>query len=262
MDGLAEMIKEIVKTSMVRAGGSLNEQFAVFDFDNSCIVNDIQEAVLVYLCKNYLLRNEKLVQTAFADSTSYHRDVFLAYHKLLDEGKIQEAYRYAVRTLSGFAENEMDALVSDVVSAEGEILGNQNLFGINVARGLSVRPQVKMLMESLSVTGCAIFVVTASSLEVVKSALKIWNFPEGICIGVKNIVSNGILTDAIEEPAPIVGGKVDCIKKFISGDKKPILAVGDSINDLPMLEYSEIKVVVDRGNKLAKKAKEAGWYII
>ncbi len=48
----------------------------------------------------------------------------------------------------------------------------------------------------------------------------------------------------------------------LNSDKRPLLGVGDSINDLPMLEYCEIKAVVDRQNSLAKKAKQNGWLLI
>jgi HAD superfamily phosphoserine phosphatase-like hydrolase len=247
---------------IVRVCGPLTGRFAVFDFDNSCIVNDIQEATLAYLCKNSLLKNQRLAQAPFADKEAYNREVFLGYDKLLEEGQMKEAYIYAVRTMAGFSRSEIERLVSDVIRSEGEILGTQNLFGIDVAKGLSVRPEVKMLMESLLAAGCSVYVVTASSEEVVHFALKIWNFPEVVCIGVRNTESGGVFTDAIEEPTPIIERKVDCIKKFISADKKPVLAVGDSMNDLPMLEYAEVKVVVDRGNALAEKAKENGWYLI
>ena len=247
---------------IVRVCGPLTGRFAVFDFDNSCIVNDIQEATLAHLCKNSLLKNAHLAQAPFADKEAYNREVFLAYHKLLEEGKIKEAYIYAVRAMGGFAREEISKLVSDVIRSEGELSETQKLFGIDVAKGLSVRPEVKMLMESLISAGCSVYVATASSEEVVRSALKIWNFPEVVCLGVRNTENGGVFADTIEEPAPIVEGKVDCIKKFISTDKKPVLAVGDSMNDLPMLEYAEVKVVVDRGNALAKKAKENGWYLI
>jgi len=35
--------------------------FAAFDFDNTCIYNDIGEAVFVYQCENGLLRNRYLL---------------------------------------------------------------------------------------------------------------------------------------------------------------------------------------------------------
>lgn len=257
MEASKDKIQEIV-----RACGPLSGRFAVFDFDNSCIVNDIQEAILAYLCKNLLLKNEHLAQAPFSDKDGYAREVFLSYDKLLEEGRMKEAYVYAVRIMAGFSRQEIERLVSDVIRSEGEISETQGLFGIDVAKGLSVRPGVKALMESLLAAGCSVYVVTASSEEVVRSALKIWNFPEVVCIGVRNAESGGVFADTIEEPTPIIEGKVDCIKKFISADKRPVLGVGDSMNDLPMLEYAEIKVVVGRGNALAKKAEENSWYLI
>lgn len=259
---VAEQLQEIIRASLNKAGGSLEEQYATFDFDNSCIVNDIQEATLAYICKNLLLKNDHLLPTGYTDRAVYHRDVFLGYHNLLNENRVKDAYFYAVKTMAGFAKSEMDKLVSEVIQSEGEVLGRQNLFGIDVAKGLAVRPQVKTLMELLLAAKCKIYVVTASSEEVVKSALKFWGFPEVTCIGVRNKEVEGIFSDVVEEPAPIIDGKVDCIKKFISENEHPILAVGDSMNDLPMLEYSGIRVVVNRENALSKKAKEEGWFLV
>lgn len=255
-------LQKIIQASLDAASGSPKEQFATFDFDNSCIVNDIQEATLAYICKNLLLKNDNLLPISYADRATYHRDIFLGYHHLLNEGKVKEAYFYAVKTMAGFAKSEMDNLISEVIKSEGDILGKQNLFGIEVAKGLSVRPQVKSLMELLLSNKFKIYIVTASSEEVVKSALKFWGFPEVACIGVRNKEVEGVFSDVIEEPAPIIDGKVDCIKKFISENKKPILAVGDSMNDLPMLEYSGIKVVVNRENGLSQKATEEGWFLV
>lgn len=258
----SETVEQIIKAVRDRSSGTLSDRFAVFDFDNSCIVNDINEALLAYLCRNSLLRNEKLVATSFADTAAYHRDAFLEYHHLLEQGKVREAYLYAVIALAGFAKSEIESLVSKTIESEGEIIGKENLFGIDIAKGLAVRPHVKALMEEVVKTGCKVYVVTASSEEVVKSALHYWHFPEVPCLGVRNEERDGIFTDAIQEPAPIIEGKVACIKQCISPDKHPILAVGDSVNDLPMLEYSDIKVVVDRGNALAKKAQENNWFLI
>ena len=57
-------------------------------------------------------------------------------------------------------------------------------------------------------------------------------------------------------------GKIECIKKFIDKDIPPLLGVGDSINDLPMLEYCNIKVIVDRQNDLSEYAKQNNWFLI
>ena len=65
--------------------------FAVFDFDNTCIINDITEAVLYYLSANNLFKDENLLSFK---SENYAKDVFENYYKLLDENKTREAYEF------------------------------------------------------------------------------------------------------------------------------------------------------------------------
>ena len=81
-------------------------------------------------------------------------------------------------------------------------------------------------------------------------------------IGIENIIKNRILTDELVYPLSVYGGKVENIKNKISGNEKPILAVGDSIGDEKMLEYSQVKIVVDRNNQLTKIAKDKGWIVL
>ena len=64
-------------------------------------------------------------------------------------------------------------------------------------------------------------------------------------IGVKNIIIDNKITTKLEKPAPMFEGKVACIKKFIDPEKKPLLGVGDSIYDLPMLKYCKIKIFIN-----------------
>ena len=38
-----------------------DQPFAVLDFDNTCIVNDVGEATLAFICRNHLLRCGELM---------------------------------------------------------------------------------------------------------------------------------------------------------------------------------------------------------
>ena len=38
-----------------------DQPFAVLDFDNTCIVNDVGEATLAFICRNHLLRCGELL---------------------------------------------------------------------------------------------------------------------------------------------------------------------------------------------------------
>lgn len=237
--------------------------FAVFDFDNTFVVNDIQEAMLAYMCRKFLLRNRTLADDSFAENNheEYHRAVFLHYHKLLEENDVMSAYEYAIRALAGFREGELIELTKKVILEEGKEAKEDSLFGVPILRGLPLREKVVALARDLSSQGVRVWIITASSETVVRAALEYHNL-EARCIGMKLKEENGIFTDELLEPLSVLEGKVACIKKFIHKEMKPLVGVGDSMNDLPMLEYAEMKVVVDRGNKLAEEARRRGWYML
>ena len=52
------LVKEAIEKKIPEAG---NQPFAVFDFDNTCIINDIGEAMFAFLCRNKLLKNNNLL---------------------------------------------------------------------------------------------------------------------------------------------------------------------------------------------------------
>ena len=104
--------------------------------------------------------------------------------------------------------------------------------------------------------------IVSSSIDVlIKEAMEHFGI-EANLIGVHNSTINGEITTRIENPMPMFDGKVECIKKFIHSGQKPLFGIGDSFNDLEMLEYCDIKAVIDRQNTLAEKAKQNGWFII
>lgn len=244
------------------AAGAPEPHFAVFDFDNTCVKNDIQEAMLAYLCRHSLLRNSALADVSLSENKEeYHKAVFQNYHGLLEKKDVLGAYRYAIRTLAGFSVAEINELTLKTIEEEGETTGETELFGVKIAKGLRVRSAVREIMEALDREGIDVWTVTASSEPVVAAALKYFNLP-GKCVGMRLKEENGALVDAFIEPLSVLEGKVECIKQFIHPSVKPLFGIGDSMNDLPMLEYAEIKAVVDRGNALSEKAKKEGWEIV
>ena len=249
---VAEINKEILDSKN-------NPSFAVFDFDNSCIVNDIAEAMLAYMCRNKLLKDITLLSNEKYDTQKYHENIFGYYYKLLGQGEIKKAYLFCAEVISGFNKSEIETIVQETIKTEGEELGQRELFNLTIASGLAVWPQIKKLAETLRDLDIEIFIVTASPEITVEIAARHYDFP-GKVIGLKNKIEGEIFTKEIEEPYSILEGKVACIKKYIGQNKKPVLAVGDNMNDLFMLEYAKIKLVIDRQNDLARIARVRGWY--
>jgi len=255
MKNKLEPIYKVVSNSIKKAEGPI---FTVFDFDNTCIVNDIGDATLAFMARNNLFRDKNLLPGKFED---YSRAVFENYHNLYNAGQIKEAYEFMAKTLSGFYVDEISRLAEDVIKFEGEEIKIAEVLGIKIAKGLKPREQITELINFLKNNGVEVWIVSASPELLVRQAMKHFNI-EANLIGVRNVIVDGKITDELEEPLSMFEEKVDCIKKYISRDKKPLLGVGDSMNDLPMLEYCEIKVVVDRQNELAKKAKQNNWFLI
>src|SRR5262249_40162927 len=68
-----------------RIGAAGERPFAVLDFDNTCIVNDIAEAVLAHMCRNDLLRYRGLLARD-TPPDEYPQRVFRHYYALLAQG--------------------------------------------------------------------------------------------------------------------------------------------------------------------------------
>src|SRR3989344_8798241 len=133
-DAFAAIEKEVEK-----ALTGAREPFAVFDFDNTCIVNDIGEATFAYLCGHELLRDRKLLG-ATDDSRAYHERVFHTYHALLEEGQIKAAYMLIDRLFFGFTPGEAEAETLSAISEEGSRLGSKMLYDVHIERGLAPGP--------------------------------------------------------------------------------------------------------------------------
>ncbi len=237
--------------------------FAVFDFDNTCIVNDITEATFAYMARHNLFEDKNLLGGRFEDagSPAYSKALFDNYWKLIEKDDIKEAYEFISKILSGFDAHEVSALVSKVIEFEGDNITTDMLFGRKIAKGIKPGKQIIKLIDLCKSNNIEPWIISASIEVLVKEAMKHFNI-DGQVIGVQTSIINGKFTAQLKKPLSMFEGKVKCIKKYIDSKKIPLLGAGDSIYDLPMLEYCTTKVVVDRNNALTAKAKENNWFLI
>ena len=227
------------------------KSYAVLDFDNTCIINDIGEAVLAYMCENDLLKKRGCKKT------------FQTYYKLLETKnirKIKQACKLLIQTFEGFSKNEIKSITQKVIKFEGNKIKKRNLFGVEIAKGITLKSEIKEIIQSLNKNNIQVWIVSASPKICVKETFKYF-FPtnKANIIGFENKLEKEIFTKELVSPFPLFEGKVQCIKKYINKKIKPILAIGDSENDKKMLEYSKIKLVVNRDNSLSQLAKQKGW---
>jgi phosphoserine phosphatase len=236
--------------------------FAVLDFDNTCIVNDVGEATLAFMCRHHLLRYGELLPCgAQPCDPPYHERVFRHYYALLDDGDIRAASLLCARMLAGFKPDEAAAVVSAALDSEGTVPGGTELYGIPIARGLAVRPGLRRLIDFAAANNIQTWIVSASPEVAVRAAMRRFGL-SGDLIGLRHRIDGGVLSHALDEPHSIAEGKVDCIKQLIDGKRRPLFAVGDSVYDLPMVEYAELHAVVQRDNALTQQARRSGWFVL
>jgi phosphoserine phosphatase len=236
--------------------------FAVLDFDNTCIVNDVGEATLAFMCGNNLLRCSDLLPSGGEHGDpAYHGRVFRHYHQLLNGGDIRAASLLCARILAGFKPDEAAAVVAAALDAEGNIPGAAELFGIPIARGIAVRPALRRLIEFATAKGIHIWIVSASPAIGVQAAMQRLDLP-GNLIALRHRIVDGVLSRTLVAPHSIQKGKVDCIKTFVDGKQRPLFAVGDSVYDIPMLEYARLRAVVERDNAMTSDARRRRWFVL
>ena len=254
---VSEALQRAIEECLAR--GKEN-RFAVFDFDNTCIVNDVGEAAFAYLCGHELLRDKTLLGEQ-DNSADYHERVFHTYHALVKEGKLKAAYVLIGRLFSGFTPGEAEAATLAAITEEGSRLGSKMLFGLHIERGLGVRREVLALMEFLRAKGVRVWVVSASHEVAVGTAMSHFGIRADL-IAVKSVLRDGVFTQELEEPMPMLEGKVECMRKCIDPVRAPLLVIDESPTGLPLLEEATIKVAVDRDNELSKIARERGWFLL
>lgn len=238
------------------------EPYAAFDFDNTCIVNDIAEATLNHMARQALFRNASVLPDLETANDAQRADrIFRHYYRLLAADDVLGAYEFGAKTLGGLRTAEIAPLVAAVIKAEGETIGTTELYGQKIAKGLAARLIVINLIRALQQLNVKIWVVSASPRLLVAEAMKHFGIDAEL-IGIRQKIADGVITPELEAPLSVMGGKVDCIKLFIDPTRRPVLGVGDSMNDGPMLEYCDLKAVVNRGNALAKKAEAEGWTLL
>ena len=166
--GVPLSLKKAIKEELVRSTG---HPFAVFDFDNTCIVNDIGEATFAHLCRNKLLKDPSLLSDT-DDSVEYHERVFHTYHDLCKNGDIKGAYTLYARAFSGFTPEEAHQATVAAINAEADELGTKEVYGRTIAHGLTLNANAVALFNFVKDLGIAAWVVSASNEISVLAAMK------------------------------------------------------------------------------------------
>lgn len=201
---------------------------AFFDMDNTILVGDIGELVVLALL------NENMPL-----SMSWEE-----YLEMLKNEGERIAYRKINEAKAGNSVENIKLLVSKLLDLElpykylsyTKKIPKQNA-------------SIKNLLFELKIREYELYLITASSQYVAEAVVEKW-FPEienDKVFGVRNKVTNGLLSDELVVPFPIKEGKGQVIDLIIGNDK-PLICAGDSINDVDMLNKTHQKglnIIVD-----------------
>ncbi len=236
--------------------------FAVLDFDGTCIEGDIGEAVFFYMCENGLLRNDRMLGDRGGELSKpeYHEKVFNRFHRIT--GNVRNASLFAYAALAGYNPVEIKGIFDRTLEYEGQEIGSRELFGRKIGKGIKVREDMKELILRFGDILIPSYIVTASGQILVEFMLDKHFWDCGCkCLGITSEEeANGVFTDRIIDPVTVLDGKVQAIKTHIKPEQRPVFGAGDSPNDEPMLTYSKSGLVVGNG-RLAQTAKERGWQV-
>lgn len=110
---------------------------------------------------------------------------------------------------------------------------------------ISIYSALLKLINFLKKNDWEIVVVTASPTWAIEAVIANFGLTPKQILGMNLELKNGYTTSKIIEPYTYGEGKVKAIQNHFG--KTPDLAIGDSMNDLPMLSASKLAIVLDRG---------------
>ncbi|MBI4822547.1 MAG: HAD-IB family phosphatase [Deltaproteobacteria bacterium] len=236
---------------------------AVFDFDNTIIVNDLGERALDFGLEVGLIKptpasadalpedlksqlDPKKVSTSSAARTLVHQ-----VYSALEDRDEQAAYAWLAQLYAG---NERETLTQFAAKLLGvaltEPLEKVTVGDVTVSRGIRIRAEMVDLIATLDAHGFDVFIVTASAEWLVREVAPRLGLSRDRVIGIR-VAEKGPLTARVLPPVTYRGGKVQAIRTRIPpGGRVPVFAIGDSRTDLEMLtDATDLAVLIDRGSE-------------
>ena len=222
----------------VQAGGS-PQPIAVFDADGTLWAGDATEDFLAYVDEKQLFRPSEV------------RDSVLSHYFALVERDPHEAYAWGARVCAGLAEDQVQDWALDCFEQRTA----HRMFS-----------EMGTLIQTLHARQWHVYIVSASPVWVVLPGALHLGIPSERVLAIDVERSEGKLTQTIREPMSMGQGKVACIHETIGGS--PLLAVGNSLDDVPMMTLATgLAIVVNPSDgdgirsSLQQLAVERGWAI-
>lgn len=289
---VAERIAQLIKN----AATDRTHPLAVFDLDNTCIRNDVGEAVFHHLVDHFRLPfgsalfdhiGAQYHSGAIAELVgalrecpaavrllhplypAYRRLMLGAYYERLTREGPAAAYPWIVQCMAGMEEAQVIAANREAIARElATPIGTERIntaagdpFPLTLARGLRPFPEMTALFRELHAAGFTLGIISASSRWAVAEMIRACEWPVHFSVGIAVEVAAGQLTDTLIAPVPCGAGKVAALQA--DQTQAPVLVVGDSRNDFPLLaEATACAIWIDHGDPaLRAEAAKRGWLV-
>ena len=201
------------------------ERIAVFNLNNTLLVNDITEASIAYLLENEIEIGLKWQE----------------YQKLIAEGNENDAYIKASQAFTGMESGCVKRFADVVLDMKDEFITffeNDFVFKVPVPR---INPHFKRTINLLKKNKFKIYILSASNQYLTETAAKRLLIPAKNCFGIKHSFTKyddiQVLDSKIIEPVPIGKGKKEVYQKQISKNA-PLFTAVNKFADLPLLKLT------------------------
>lgn len=286
--GLEDLVRRVAAAPEIYAPDGA-PPFAVFDWDQTVIRHDIGDALFLYQIEHFgfaldhddfwtalgpgpdsplreqvmslAARRHDVGEAAQATRRAWQAALLGGY---IRAGQLdpQEGFPWQTRILAGLMETQVREMTR--VAAERELalaLGQLDfdLDGEPLAFYQGLRPYAEIvgLMRGLEAAGIQTWVVSATNVWAVQVMAELLGLAPQRVLGMRTHVVGGMITAELDGPACATWGKVAAIQRFIHPTQRPVLAAGDNVTDLPMLEYSgDTRLVIDRGVAALRQVAE------
>lgn len=205
---------------------------ATFDADGTLWKGDIGEALLRWLIAGQHLKD-----------VDYSIDLYEDYENRVAINRTN-GYIHAVALMQGLSEEQVKVWCRQFAYAWP-----------------NYRPEMKGLVDFVRGHGVDVRIVSASNRWIIAETAPYMGFKPEETLGISLEVKDHLLTSAPIHPVTCNAGKVEAIQKWVGF--RPLMAFGDSLGDLEMLEYAQFPFVIGELGKpnapLVKLAHERGW---
>ncbi len=266
---------------------------AAIDCGETLICNDLGEAMMRYLVTRRKLNTdrgfwhvvpERMGRDALSaaykavagradaevrDTAAYRRyraGILNVYEGLRETEGAEAAALFAARMLKGLHERTVAELVEEVLDYElGRPLGQEDIppgppfGGLVVPTGIRVYHEMLELLQALETNGFQTWILSSANIYIVRALARRIGFPEDRVMGLELQMQAGSYTERPVDDVPVGEGKLELFLDTVG--RSPLLAIGDSMADIDVLDNCEgLSIVMDRGDdELIERAEEREW---